>query len=423
MRSTSIKLQHKDVFESVVFSKVKMPILLKNYTWHQNDDEIIVRIKFPQRIKSKMDIFTHKAFIKINCTPYYFEKFLRHSINETTSRCKILEQEVIFYLNKLDNVVWDALEIDICKTDQVKVKEDVIKEAQDELEKQKKEKLQHKDDLKKDEIHKEIERDTKIRERIENHNKNITNKAVSSIEKWKDLKNEKNDSYRELFYRPAPVNPSKVTPHVNKRIEYSQPSRGKSSKPLFKELPPIRQCSTIEVEFSDRKFTTPSRESTEQEEMEWLMKQNAAQKATGFVEDDLRPEERNPQWLKEKGDSFLKQHNYLGAISAYSTAIRLTNKNYELYFNRALAHFPLENYNKCAEDCSTALDLLTPHCEGNRVARVNCMARRGLALSRVGYIREGFNELLAALKLDPKNENLIQQAEILRCKLEKGEGK
>lgn len=400
-----------------------MPIILKNYSWQQNEDEIIVRIKFPQRITSKLDIFTHKAFIKINCNPYYFEKFLRHPISESESRCKILEQEVIFNLKKLENIEWDALELEICKSDHVKIKENVIKETQEILEQKKNEKLQQKDDLKKEQMHREIERDTKIRERIDNHNSNITNNEIDSIEKWKDTKNERNDSYRQLFYRPAPVKLSKDTPHVNKNIEYSHASRGKSSKALFKELPPIRQCSTIEVEFSDRKFTTPSRESTKQEEMEWLIKQNAAQKATGFVEGDLRPEERNPQWLKEKGDSFLKQHNYLGAISAYSTAIRLTDKNYELYFNRALAHFPLENYKKCAEDCSTALDLLKPHCEGNRIARVNCMARRGLALSRVGYIREGFNELVAALKLDPNNENLIQQAEMLRCRLEKGEGK
>lgn len=413
-----------------------MPIILQKYKWHQTETEIIVRVIFPERITSNVDIFTHKAFIKVNCSPFFFEKFLQHPINDKESRCKILEQEIIFYLKKLEQIKWNSLEIDVCKAETVMVKEDLIKETHEISEQRKKERLQRKDDLKKEEIHKQMDRETKIRNTIEKHNSGICDGVVNSIEEWKDEKNEEilkeinekvkpqenvkpeeklkneSDTYKKLFFRPAPenekINLKPITKTPQKKKENTGP-------------PPIRQCSSIEVNFTERKFTTPSRESTEQEEMEWLTKQHEAQKATGFVEGDLRPEERNPQWLKEKGDTFLKQYNYLGAISAYSTAIKLTNKNYELYFNRALAHFPLENYKKCVEDCSTAIDLLKPHCEGNRMARVNCIARRGLALSRCGFIREGYEELVAAIKLDPKNTNLIQQAEMLRCKLERGE--
>lgn len=111
----------------------------------------------------------------------------------------------------------------------------------------------------------------------------------------------------------------------------------------------------------------------------------------------------------------------MGAISAYSTAIRLTDKYYELFLNRAAAHFQVENYLKCAEDCSTAYELLNPPCATNLQARRDCLARRGAALVRLGLIKQGYAEVVAALKLDPTDKVLERDAEMLRCKLERSE--
>ncbi|XP_043471827.1 dynein axonemal assembly factor 4-like [Leptopilina heterotoma] len=173
-----------------------------------------------------------------------------------------------------------------------------------------------------------------------------------------------------------------------------------------KSIPLPRKCGTIKVSFTERAFPTPARESSHLEEQEWLEKQAKARRQTGFVSEDLRPEEQNPQWLKDKGDEFFKAKNYLGAISAYSHGIKLSEKMSSLYVNRSAAHYALGNFHKCAEDCSTGLELMIPKCEGNRESRARCHARRGAALCKLSVPQHGIPELEAALKLAPDNESI-----------------
>lgn len=58
----------------------------------------------------------------------------------------------------------------------------------------------------------------------------------------------------------------------------------------------------------------------------------------------------------KKGDLFLSEFfkvgNYLAAISAYSYGIKISEKMASLYVNRSAAHYALENYCRCIDDCS-----------------------------------------------------------------------
>ncbi|KZC07391.1 Dyslexia susceptibility 1 candidate gene 1 protein like protein [Dufourea novaeangliae] len=173
-----------------------------------------------------------------------------------------------------------------------------------------------------------------------------------------------------------------------------------------KSIPLPRKKGTINVTFSDRKFPTPARESSHFEEEEWLEKQAEARRKIGFDSTDLRPEERDPQWLKDKGDEFFKDGNYLAAISAYTYGIKISDKLASLYVNRSAAQYALKNYYRCLEDCSKALELMEPKCESNRESRARCHARRGAALCKLSSPQHGIPELEAALKLTPDNESI-----------------
>ncbi|EFN88233.1 Dyslexia susceptibility 1 candidate gene 1 protein-like protein [Harpegnathos saltator] len=173
-----------------------------------------------------------------------------------------------------------------------------------------------------------------------------------------------------------------------------------------KATPLPRKSGIINVTFSERAFPTPARESSHIEEQEWLAKQAEARRKTGFVIEDLRPEEQDPQWLKDKGDDFFKVGNYLAAINAYTYGIKISNKMTALYVNRSAAHYALGNYYRCIDDCSTVLELMEPKCERNRISRAKCHARRGAALCKLSAPQHGIPELETALKLDPNNESI-----------------
>ncbi|XP_024881568.1 dynein assembly factor 4, axonemal-like [Temnothorax curvispinosus] len=173
-----------------------------------------------------------------------------------------------------------------------------------------------------------------------------------------------------------------------------------------KAIPLPRKSGTINVTFSERAFPTPARESAFVEEQEWLSKQAEARRKTGFVVENLRPEEQDPQWLKDKGDDFFKAGNYLAAISAYTHGIKISDKMAALYVNRSAAHYALGNYYRCIDDCSKVLELMEPKCESNKISRARCHARRGAALCKLSAPQHGIPELEAALKLDPDNKSI-----------------
>jgi tetratricopeptide (TPR) repeat protein len=55
---------------------------------------------------------------------------------------------------------------------------------------------------------------------------------------------------------------------------------------------------------------------------------------------------------------FFKAGNYLAAISAYTHGIKISDKMAALYENRSAAHYVLENYCRCIEDCSKVIHIL-----------------------------------------------------------------
>lgn len=368
-------------------------IIIKDFKWSQTEDEVLIQVPIKNSSSCVADILTHENFIKIHAAPYYFEAFLLHPIIEEESRCQLTSNEARFYLKKSEKVEWQHLERSfVDKDEKAKFKSEVLENVQENEKRKSKERKEEKEKIKRAEVENAMAKDAQVRESIEKMEKLAISQGLTQVEKSREE-----------------VQACSVAKKVT------------TAKPKKAEVPNVRKSATIEIQFSQRNFTTPKRESQDPAEQEWLMKQSEARKTIGFVAEDLRPEERDPMFLKEKGDEFFRKTNYLAAISAYTTGIKLAGKCYELYLNRSAAHLAQENYQRCAEDCSTALELLNPPVQSNIKARIQALARRGAALNKLGFVRQAYDEFVAAVRLDPTDDILRHDAEMLRAKLEAGD--
>ena len=118
--------------------------------------------------------------------------------------------------------------------------------------------------------------------------------------------------------------------------------------------------------------------------------------------------ERNPEFLKDKGVEFFKAGNFEAAINVFTEAIKLNKGLPYLYSNRAACYLQIGDNERCIEDCSQALDLLYPITPSNYPARTKAFVRRGAAYVAIGSLELALQDYEQAHKLSPHDEGIQQ---------------
>ncbi|XP_036365727.1 dynein assembly factor 4, axonemal-like isoform X2 [Octopus sinensis] len=342
-----------------------MPVLVKDYEWEETETNVLIKVALKGIHSSKADVLTSSEYLKVNYRPFLFECFLHEKVDTAASSVQLKNGEVVFLLLKLTPGLWTKLQSDIIEDD--------------------------------------------MRERIHNIKEHEKQKATEEIEEWKaNQKLLAEQEKAKLIKEKKALN--KNTKTISKK---KLPEKTKTKSDIFSDIP-TRESGKIEVNFTPRVFPTPVRESQTPQEEEWLRKQAEATRIKEFMTKDLTEEEKNPLFLRDKGNKFFQDGNYLAAINIYTHAIQLDYKMPALYSNRAACHLKVKNYMKCIEDSSKALDLLLPPVPQNASSRCRAFVRRGTAFCKLELFVEGLQDYEAALKLDPSNEQLIKDAEEIR---------
>lgn len=312
--------------------KWKMSIFIENVSWSQTDRELIIKLPIQGKKITDNVIITEK-FMKVNIQPYYYELFFEGSICPEESTCKILESCIKCILKKSNDGLWQTLGKPSKVNGKLNEKcslNELRKETRAEYEQKVKEQCNQKRverrQLEREVLDKRLDRDARIRAKIENTQKSLKEQQLRGHITTGNVKNAK-----------------LVKPDV-----LVKPPMAKESRKPEPKLPPVRSFGSIDVTFSERRFITPKRESQDQAEREWCAKQHEIMtKNVGFCDENLNDDERDAIWLLNKGREFLGKKNYLGAVSAFSSGIKIANESADLLLGRAQAHFHLENFQRC----------------------------------------------------------------------------
>ena len=441
-----------------------MAIFINNYTWQQSKKKVTIDIPLTTPSKG-MNIICTSKYLKVSKQPYIFEAVLANPVEHDATVVKLTDEGINVELVKLAEKRWNDIRQNLTK-DELAVERAKAMESVERLEaevaekrveeRRNRERLSVTEQMRLDEVSR------KAREAARQHEKNlaladvyrvsspprrrhrpseVTMFSVSELpgpEQSHDQGDDRSESMQEQESVQEQEQKPEQEPVEELVQEISLTSSSAGSKPSKSvtqpgvqaarsatpavAAAPVRTPGTIRCVFTPRTFPSAARESRSEEEQQWLRKQADAYRRDGAIDQaDLRPHEKDPRWLKERGDAFYQRGNYLAAINAYSHAIHTSSNAPELYSNRAACHLRLNNFHKTLEDSSSALDLLRPAVEANRASRLRCHVRRGTALLRLGAAREALTEYQMALTLDPSNKKLAQDVQTVRRLAEGGD--
>nr|XP_002717779.2 dynein axonemal assembly factor 4 isoform X1 [Oryctolagus cuniculus] len=409
-----------------------MPVQVSDYSWQQTKTAVFLSLPLRGVCVRDADVFCTENYLKVNFPPFLFEAFLYAPIDDASSKAKIGNDAVVFTLYKKEAGMWETLSVPgVDKEMMQRIREKSILQAQERAKEAAEAKAVAKREDQKYALNALMKIEEEERKKIESIKENERKKATEELEAWKERQRKAEE--KKLIQISDKLCQEKQTEEERKKLKHKSLTRnvasrnlapkGRNSGNMFVEklkedsIPAPRSAGNIKINFTPRVFPTALRESQVAEEEEWLHKQAEARRAMNAdipEFSDLKEEEKNPEWLKDKGNKLFATENYLAAINAYNLAIRLNNKIPLLYLNRAACHLKLKNLHKAIEDSSKALELLTPPVTDNANARMKAHVRRGTAFCQLELYVEGLQDYEAALKIDPSNKIVQHDAEKIR---------
>ncbi|KAI9355970.1 hypothetical protein DFJ73DRAFT_824128 [Zopfochytrium polystomum] len=444
-----------------------MPIVVKELEFSETDALAFVTVSLNGVTPGKADVYCNDAYVKVNFPPFLFEADLFALVDPDASTAVVGDGAVKLTLAKVETGLWNQLRpSDMTKEDLRKRRQEAQDRAQERAKSAQEEKAKRKQEEHYKLVKQQIEVERAARLEIENLKKQEAERFESSISEWKNSLSSTQqvpgqhqadpvtqDVEEEDILLDSTVgridtvvrssaNQQRVDSKIFEDDHDSEASEAefteeemamlkqkveRQMKAKFKSQirPPPRQSANIVVTFTDR-GALPTPVARESEDAKWKVRINEAyvkdaQTRSALVEEPLDLNEKNPIFLKDKGNAFLKRGDFQGAINAYTAALDLDDSQYTCFSNRAICHLKLGNFKACHEDCSASIELvaagrtatnnLTPD-EKQHLAKM--YARRGAVSGMQQEWKSAEDDYLQALALDPSNEALKRDLEEIR---------
>uniref|UniRef100_A0A8C2EX47 Dynein axonemal assembly factor 4 n=1 Tax=Cyprinus carpio TaxID=7962 RepID=A0A8C2EX47_CYPCA len=369
-----------------------MSLIVRDHTWTQNLNKVYMSVPLKGVKTTNVHVICKDEYLRVSFPPFLFEVFLFRPINEEKSEARIADSVAVFTLQKRRDELWEQLYTNI---EQAILK---VQEKEAEKSEAKAARIQQE---KKYVLETMMKLENEERDRIQKIKDEECARAAAELDFWKEMLRktaEENENQTKLQGSSTHNNQQRTeranaAPAVMLLCNTGNTTSGQiSKKQKPKDLPAPRSAGCVKISFTPRVFPTALRKSRVPEEEEWLKKQAEARRAvdTDLAElDDLRKEERNPDWLKEKDCIYLIKNTLL-----------------HIFVETVACHLKLRNLHKAIEDSSQALELLIPAVAANAPAALFHNINLMFFLGPQDYH--------AALEIDPHNAALRADTDKIR---------
>eukprot|EP00794_Sanderia_malayensis_P005280 gene5280-5948_t len=366
-----------------------MPIQVEDFAWSQSAKVVQINVPLKGVPANKVDIFSTDRYIKASYAPYIFEVFLNAPVDDSRSKAVIKNGQIHFELQKRDTEsTWSLLQHEKHKDKEFMQieRQDAVSFAQQKAQEEAERRAKERDQQQKYTVKQQLLVEQEERQRIKEIQDSASNEAMRDLERWKT--SQEKDKVKQDVEQISSSNKDE-----SRGVETSA-ERDQQNTPIMEDktncgkifeanaMPAPRAAGTIQLHFTPRAFVTPSRESKAPEEEAWLEKVAEMKKIKPNTESKEDLEDMNPVWLKEKGNDFYKKGNFIAAVNAFTAAI--------------------------------AYNLLDPPVAANAKSRCIALVRRGTAHFQRENLVEALSDYEAALKIDPANQSVKEDAEKIR---------
>ncbi|KAJ3010107.1 UNVERIFIED_CONTAM: Dynein assembly factor 4, axonemal [Siphonaria sp. JEL0065] len=410
-----------------------MPILVKTEDFTETQERLFVSVPLNGVKADKADIYANDSYIKINFPPFFYEVDLWNKIDPEDSEAIVGDGCVKFNMKKQK------------KEKAIKKREEHYKMIQEQLNVERAEKARV-ENIKSEE--KRIAEEG-IQQWKSSMSKKKATSSASALENSQHSQKSDGESSENLSIgetsrtdsaifdasesTPKPETADAVSDSDSELSDDDDLDMEAIKAKVRKEMdklkvhskPQPRESGVINVKFTSRGLF-PTSTARETEDAKWAHRINQAwekdaKSRLDDLHDPVSADEKNPIFLKEKGNAFLKAGNLHSAINAYTASLDLDPTLTACVTNRAICHLKLEDYDACIKDCCKAMDMIATEQERNmdrdpmaameslpafNVAKLKLHVRRAAAFSKAGKLNEALKDYQCAVVLDPKNEDV-----------------
>lgn len=228
----------------------------------QNEEEIRIVIQLNRLLARRPDIVLLPKYLKFNSPPIFFERHLTQEIDEDASFCRLLKNQARLVLIKKEKGIWSEMFQELSKEElqqkRIEMSDQLISRNKERDERA----IERYDKKKRLEIEKEVTRETAMRNRFKEFQKQAVEDMLKAEEKlFVERKEVENDAMTTKALRlskernQSASEDSSINP-VRKVVT-------RSYLPAQTVMPPLRSSGKINVCFSNFAYVTPRRESQE----------------------------------------------------------------------------------------------------------------------------------------------------------------